>query len=191
MIERQARFQRIYEDNYEHILGYALRRTETFDDAHDIVSDTFLAAWRRLDDVPQGTRARLWLYGTARKVLANHYRSRRRRQRLSKRLHGETVPAVDVIRFDTSGDVERIAAAFARLSAGDRELLLLSGWEELDAGQIAEVLGCERVSARVRLHRARTRFARQLAREGLQRSRSGGHEHTRWASTHPDAEETR
>lgn len=63
--DRQERFRVVYDDNYELILGYALRRTDTADDAADVVADTFLVAWRRLDDVPKGEQARLWLYGTA------------------------------------------------------------------------------------------------------------------------------
>ncbi|HSH59182.1 MAG TPA: sigma factor, partial [Acidimicrobiales bacterium] len=73
MSERRERFHRIYDTNYERILGYALRRTATVEDAYDVVSETFLTAWRRLDDVPDGERARLWLYGTARNVLTNQH----------------------------------------------------------------------------------------------------------------------
>jgi len=57
------------------LLGYALRRTDNTDDAADVLAETFLAAWRRLDEVPRGDEARLWLYGTARRVLANHRRA--------------------------------------------------------------------------------------------------------------------
>ncbi len=55
-----------------------------------------------------------------------------------------------------------IAAVFRRMPAADRELLALAGWEELDAGQIAAVLGCSRNAARIRLHRARRRLAAEL-----------------------------
>ena len=75
---RRSRFDRLYEVNSGPILAYALRRVEQPADAADVVANTFLVAWRRLDDIPDGDRARLWLYGTARRVLANHYRSDRR-----------------------------------------------------------------------------------------------------------------
>jgi RNA polymerase sigma-70 factor (ECF subfamily) len=32
------------------------------EDAADVVAETFLVAWRRLDSVPGGDEARLWLY---------------------------------------------------------------------------------------------------------------------------------
>src|SRR4051794_20485390 len=90
--ERRARFQALYEANYEPILGYALRRARGAD-ALDVVSETFLVAWRRLARVPGGDEARLWLYGTARRVLANHERAERRRMRLGGRLADEAATA--------------------------------------------------------------------------------------------------
>ncbi|MDP8929813.1 MAG: sigma-70 family RNA polymerase sigma factor [Actinomycetota bacterium] len=190
MADRQDRFRRIYDSNYERILGYALRRTDTFDDAHDVVSETFLVAWRRLDEVPHGERARLWLYGTARRVLANQYRGRRRQRRLTDqlltephRLAGSTDESV------AASEAEQIGAAFSRLADHDRELLLLVGWEGLSSDELAQTLGCSRATVRVRLHRARKRFAKELEKQGVKRSKSTGHEPSRWASARPDPEE--
>ena len=70
--ERQHRFEEIYAANHDAVLGYVLRRTENSDDAADVIAETFLTAWRRLDDVPGGGEARLWLYGVAKRMLANH-----------------------------------------------------------------------------------------------------------------------
>lgn len=191
MTEHRDRFQRLYDDNYERILGYALRRTDTVDDAHDVVSETFVAAWRRLDDVPDGSRSRLWLYGTARNAVANHHRGRLRQRRLDTRLQGVRAHVLD-----GSGptpweadEFPAVAAAFARLSDSDRELLLLVGWEGLDAAELAEVLGCARPTARVRLHRARRRFAAQLHAEGVRLPASSAQKVSEWASPRHDAEE--
>lgn len=151
MTEHRDRFRRLYDDNYERILGYALRRTDTVDDAHDVVSETFLAAWRRLDDVPEGSRSRLWLYGTARNAVANHHRGRLRQRRLDTRLQGVRPHMLDGGSGSTPWEADElpaVASAFGRLSDGDRELLLLVGWEGLDAAALAEVLGCTRPSAR-------------------------------------------
>src|SRR5256714_11167773 len=76
------RFRSLYEANYHLILGYALRRADAAD-AADVVAETFTTAWRRLRDVPEGEEARLWLYGVARRVLANQRRAERRRLRLA------------------------------------------------------------------------------------------------------------
>jgi len=171
--ERRARFHALYEANFEPILGYALRRTQGAD-ALDIVSETFLVAWRRLAHVPAGDEARLWLYGTARRVLANHERAERRRARLGSRLADEAATGAHAAPEQQTGAV---VSAFARLPATDRELLALVAWEGLDAREIALVVGCSRNAARIRLHRARRRFAQALEQEDerVKRERPAGH----------------
>ena len=155
----RARFRAAYDANYHHVLGYALRRTTTRQDAEDVVAETFLTAWRRLERLPEGAGARPWLYGIARKALANQRRGQARRARLCGRLASEVPQPADA-----EGDVVAVAAAFMRLSDLDREVLALIAWEELDAGEVATVLGCSRNAARIRLHRARRRLARELSR---------------------------
>ena len=68
------------------MLAYVLRRVERAEDAGDVVAETFLVAWRRMDKVPAGDEARLWLYGVARRQLANQRRGELRRSRLADRL---------------------------------------------------------------------------------------------------------
>ena len=171
---RRERFQTLYEENYERVLGYALRRVGR-DDAADVVAETFLVAWRRLDAVPAGEEARLWLYGTARRVLANQQRGNRRRERLAERVRSHVVHEVEPGSADA--DLDAAAAAFARLRPHDRELLALVAWEGLDAAGIARVCGCSRNAARIRVHRARRRFARELERVGrsVKRNAVAGH----------------
>ncbi|SNT52684.1 RNA polymerase, sigma subunit, ECF family [Actinomadura meyerae] len=158
--DRRRRFEEIYAAHRAQILGYAMRRTADPQDAADVLAETFLTAWRRLDDVPPDGRARLWLYGTARRVLANHHRGERRRSALAADLGARLRTAPDAP--DAAGLAD-VAAAFRALPERDRELLSLVGWEGLDHGEIATVLGCSRNAVRIRLHRARRRFARALA----------------------------
>jgi RNA polymerase sigma factor (sigma-70 family) len=158
--ERRHRFEKLYAAHHASLLGYALRRTDNTDDAADALAETFLAAWRRLDDVPPDPQARLWLYGTARRVLANQRRGELRRLALADRLRADLAashrPPV------CSGGLQDTVAAFRRMPEAERELLALAGWEGLDPGQIAVVLGCSRNAARIRLHRARRRLAAEL-----------------------------
>jgi len=120
----RLRFQALYEANYSAILGYARRRAPR-DEAADVVADTFLVAWRRISDVPEGDEARLWLYGTARRVLANRARSERRRNRIGAQLAAQTL-------LPAQGDppeTDVVARAFERLRPEERELLALVAWE--------------------------------------------------------------
>lgn len=155
--DRRRRFGEIYEANWGPILGYLLRRTDSPEDAADVIAETFLTAWRRLDAVPPGDEARLWLYGVARRLLANHHRGQRRQTMLTGRLGAQLAAAYEPPEF--TGELAVIAAAFRSLPEPDRELLALVAWEGLDRGQIAAVLGCSRNAVRIRLHHARRRFA--------------------------------
>src|SRR5687767_10364110 len=86
---REHAFRALYDSRFDAVLGYALRRTNRPEDAADVVSETFLVAWRRLDHVPAGDASLPWLYGTARRVLANQRRGDLRRRRLGERLRRE------------------------------------------------------------------------------------------------------
>lgn|SRR5215467_13437277 len=158
--QRQASFEAMYVAYRVPVLGYALRRTASPDDAADILAETFLVAWRKLDQVPSGPEARLWLYGVARNALANHYRKERHRTALAARLGTELAQSYLPPEYD--GESARIAAALRRLPEAQREVLTLSAWEGLDYGQIATVLGCSRNAVRIRFHRARARLAAEL-----------------------------
>jgi RNA polymerase sigma factor (sigma-70 family) len=160
--ERRRRFEEMYAANCGPIMGYVLRRTGNPDDAADVIAETFLTAWRRLDAVPPGDEARLWLYGVARRVLANHRRGERRRVVLADRLRAELTAGYRPAQY--TGELAEFAAAFRSLPEADRELLALVGWEGLDGGQAAAVLGCSRNALRIRLHRARRRLADACAR---------------------------
>jgi RNA polymerase sigma-70 factor (ECF subfamily) len=149
------------EDHFRELVGYAVRRVGSPDDASDIVAETMLVAWRRIDEVPPGDRARLWLYGVARRVVANHRRGQLRRQQLSERLSQQVVEVMP----DPSDAADSIAAvrqALARLSDDDRELIMLTAWDGLDPREAAVVLDVPARTIRTRLHRARARLRRQL-----------------------------
>jgi RNA polymerase sigma factor (sigma-70 family) len=157
----RARFEALYASCHPAVVGYVLRRVALPEDGADVIAETFLVAWRRLDEVPQGEEARLWLYGVARRMLANQRRGERRRTALAERLRAEL--AVAPAAGEHQSRLREIAEALARLSDGEAELLRLEGWEGLDARQIATVLGISPNAARIRLHRARRRLARELA----------------------------
>jgi RNA polymerase sigma-70 factor (ECF subfamily) len=170
----EKRFAELYETSFSRLLGYTVRRTQTPEDAADAASETFLIAWRRLDDVPTGEPARLWLYATARRVLANQRRSSARRTRLSERLRSELDVAAEA-REQSSEDLDLVRRAMARLRQDDRELLGLVAWEGLDPAELATVLGCSRNAAKIRTHRARKRLARELAGLEQKPQPRGGH----------------
>jgi RNA polymerase sigma factor (sigma-70 family) len=165
--DAQTRFRRLFDDTERDLLSYAVRRVARPEDAADVVAETFLVAWRRLDDVPPGAEARLWLYGVARRQLANQRRGQLRRSQLVDRLRAELPGALAVAAGSGGSPDDRAAevrAALARLGEVDRELLRLSSWEGLSPGEIATVTGLPAVTLRSRLHRARKRLRAELTR---------------------------
>src|ERR1700712_3314159 len=95
--EQEARFRALFEQHGDAVLRYARRRT-TSAIADDIVAETFLVAWRRLEHVPAEPRG--WLLGVARRVLANQWRADRRRAELASRLALEVPAAVEGLQSD-------------------------------------------------------------------------------------------
>jgi RNA polymerase sigma-70 factor, ECF subfamily len=159
-----VRFERLYRACYRDLLGFALRRTDRPEAAADVVADTFLVAWRRINEIPHD-QARPWLFGVARKVMANHYRADRRSADLAARLRQELTEV-------TSAEPEvpdEIGRAFRTLPDADQELLRLVAWEGLPVDGLAIALDCTVNAIRIRLHRARRRFAAALREPSLNR----------------------
>jgi RNA polymerase sigma-70 factor, ECF subfamily len=160
--DRTEAFRRLYQASYGPLTAYARRRVEP-NDADDAVAKVFLIAWRRLEDVPPGDEAVLWLYGVARRVIWEDRRSGRRRDRLMAKLsasHPRTeLEAVDADRMDAH---RAVRIALAKLRENDREVLRLAEWEDLGPTEVGRVLGCSPNAAAIRLHRAHKRFEKAL-----------------------------
>jgi RNA polymerase sigma-70 factor (ECF subfamily) len=161
----EVRFASLYDRCFGPIHAYCSRRVAV-DAVDDAVADTFLTAWRRIDDVPDGDRALLWLYAVAHRVVGHQWRSTTRRHRLQERLRSmanRTGPAADELAL--AGDESRLVrAALDRLDDSHIEVLRLVAWEQLSVGDVAIVLGIEPEAARQRLHRARRRLASEYDR---------------------------
>ncbi|MEA2024778.1 MAG: sigma-70 family RNA polymerase sigma factor [Actinomycetota bacterium] len=166
-----AKFRRIYDGHFVAIRSYCLRRLPT-SEVNDAVAEVFLVVWRRIDDVPDGDEAPLWLYGIARNVVRNVDRSARRRDRLSGRLRPfrpPSSPDPETVVIRRSEDDE-VLAALAQLRPADQEILRLSIWEELSNTEIAEVLGIEAHAVTMRLSRARNRLAGRLGMDKVRQN---------------------
>lgn len=159
--ERADAFRRMYEDHYSSIASYAHRRLPP-QDADDLVAETFLVAWRRLDDIPAGELTRPWLYAVARRTLSESRRSQQRWDRLVGRIGSLRRTEETIVTTDVVEDRDAVRRALARLRPQDQELLLLAEWEELDHRALGHVFGCSPNAIAIRLHRAHRRFSKAI-----------------------------
>ncbi|WP_051371201.1 RNA polymerase sigma factor [Streptomyces sp. 142MFCol3.1] len=158
-------FAAAYREHYWAVSRYVARRLDgRGSDVEEVVAEVFTVAWRRRSDLPPTPLP--WLYGVARRCLANAVRGYGRRRRLLDRLgNDESAHGTQVVAgpgSDTPGDW--VHEALARLSPADQEVLRLTAWEELAVDEVAVVLGCGGRAAAMRLHRARRRLRAEIDR---------------------------
>ena len=153
---QEERFVALWTRYAPRVLAYALRHVDA-DTAQDVVSETFLVAWRRQVSIPDDPLP--WLLVVARNTISNLRRSGHRQARVASELErlrqvAEPAVAADVLVAERSA----VLAEWAALTPKEREALLLTAWDGLSPGQAAKVAGCPLPTFRVRLFRARRRL---------------------------------
>ena len=162
---RRERFRVLYNDLYDDLWRYVQRRSINTEEARDTLSEVFLVAWRRLEDIPAGKEARLWLFGVARNLVKTSWRKRKRSGDLVVRIGSEMSTRITTDEeLDNSG-VLKIVKALQFLSESDQEILRLLAWENLSHKEISVVLGCSENAVAIRIRRARVRLMKVLQSE--------------------------
>ncbi|NOX22308.1 MAG: RNA polymerase sigma factor [Actinobacteria bacterium] len=163
--QRVAVFDDLYDATFTRVLAYCRRRTRSLTDAEDAAAETFLVAWRELDDATSADSPLLWLYGVAWKVTANQRRGQDRFGRLigklGRLLDRPGVPGPDE-QVLTAADADAVAAALETLSLLDREIIRLVAYEQLSHAEAGVVVGLSETAIRSRVFRARRRLRRRL-----------------------------
>ena len=160
---REAHFRALYADAYEPVLRFARRRTGP-EEADDVVAETFLVAWRRLDEVPRPPRESLpWLIAVARNCLRTAHRTGRRQEAVAVRIGRDTTSAASDSLPDVPGRVD-LERAWSRLTDAEQEVLALTLWEDLTSPEASRVLGISGAAYRMRLSRARRSLRDHLTR---------------------------
>ncbi|RLU87022.1 RNA polymerase [Streptomyces griseocarneus] len=163
-------FRHLFRAHARLVHRYALRATGDWATAEDVVSLTFLEAWRlraRLPEDPDGARA--WLMGIAVNVQRNTNRAARRHEKALGRMPAkEAVPDIAGEVVGRMADAEQLAAAknaLGKLRRSEREVVHLCVWSGLSYAEAAEALGVAVGTVRSRLFRARERLRKLAERE--------------------------
>lgn len=151
---KEQAFVDLHTQHSARVYGYIACRINDRHRAEELAADVFRIAWQKQLSEPPGIG---WLLATARNVIGNEYKGRHRRQELTDRLQEEArsqTPGAD------TKEQAAVAAVLVRLRERDREVLMLSYWDDLTTAELAQTLGCSPSAAAVRLHRARRAFAK-------------------------------
>jgi RNA polymerase sigma-70 factor (ECF subfamily) len=161
----EARFVEIYRRYGKPLQAYCARRTAGSQVA-DAVAETFLVAWRRIDQVPDGDATLPWLYGVAYRVLSHQWRHKARSRRLTERLRGvaDVEPITPDVLLVRNEEYRVVLSASSRLRPIDQEILRLTLWEELSHADVAVVLGIDAAAVKQRAYRARRNLAAEYQR---------------------------
>jgi RNA polymerase sigma factor (sigma-70 family) len=156
----RSAFRSLYESTFREIFEFVVRSRISGSEAEDVVAEIYLAAWRRISDVPAPPDDRLWMYGVARNTLARAERTRHRRNRLLSRLSSQ--PHTGVLPSEPHSSYPEVLEAVSHLPSREREVVQLIYWDGLSTDEAATVIGCSPNAARIRLHRAKKRLSRRL-----------------------------
>lgn len=141
--------------NGRDLLVYFARRIESPDDAAALFNELLEVMWRQAGRAPQDPeQLRMWMFGIASRLAANHRRASRRRIALTARLAAELPahhPDID-LRLE-------VRAAIGTLPARQREILRLIHWEGFTQEEIAQILGIPSSTVRGQYQRARQALA--------------------------------
>lgn len=165
MTSLEELFKEIYRRYYDELHAFCRRRVGD-SDAEDAVAEIFGVVWRKLESsVIEAERA--WVFGIARNVVRNRWRAATRRRRLINRVGGirqrEGVDPSDEF-AETGTRHTRVNEALRQLREGDREILIMSAWDDLSANEIAVILDISANAVHQRLHRAKKRLADAISR---------------------------
>lgn len=166
-------FEHVVESVIEPLRRFLRRRTDPAT-ADDVLSETLMVLWRRIDEVPADNIP--WAIGVARLQLANIERAQRRQDRLVAKIIDIDPPSVSYCNADAEDSLsDDVARAMSSLSSSDAELLRLWAWDGLQPRQISVVLGISTNAATVRLHRSKKKFAAAIGKH----SATFGHDEVR------------
>jgi RNA polymerase sigma factor (sigma-70 family) len=161
-----ALFAEIFHRHFDEIHRYVHRRLGA-DAADEIAAETFLAAFRRRQRFdPDRGAVRPWLYGIATNLIGLHRRAERRFFKALARVPADDVAHghEDLVAAQVSarGVSKELAAALARLSSGDRDVLLLVALADFTYEEVAQALGLKYGTVASRLNRARRKLREAL-----------------------------
>ena len=183
----QERFESTALSHLDFLYGMAMKITRNEEDAHDLVQETVLRAYRFFDKFEEGTNCKAWLYRIMKNTYINCYRKQRRRpsevvldsyddlQEAQKDHQGleQMDPEATLLNSILKEDVRH---AFEQLPPEYREVVALTVGEGFSYKEVANLVGCPIGTVMSRLHRARKIMQKLLLGHASSHSWATSHE---------------
>ncbi|YCK82145.1 RNA polymerase sigma factor [Arthrobacter sp. D3-18] len=155
---RQEHFLAAHAACHDKVYRYFRRRTEGASTAEDLTADVFRIAWEK--SIQDQELSVLVVFGIARNVLRNHYRSSLRSMNLTQQLERQRTRELD-------SDDGEVRDALDRLKPEEREVLLLTYWDGFSSAEVSDLLDVTATAVRMRLHRARKQLSNLLRADNI------------------------
>lgn len=153
-----------YQRHIDNVLGYFWKRCRDHEIASDLAAETFAVVLEQLDRYnPDRGEPSQFLYGIASNLMKRFWRRHKASTRARNRLQVRTPPPATIgwepiEQADTRLDAHRLTAALERVPARNRDAVRLRIVDELSYDEIANQLGIEAGTARVRVLRGLRRL---------------------------------
>jgi RNA polymerase sigma factor (sigma-70 family) len=158
----RAAAKQLFERHFDAIYRFLASKVDG--GVEDLVQETFLACVQGRDRFRGASSFRGYMFGTARNVLFNHYRKRRRFESVDELGESRLIDLEPTAsRMLAKREEERLMLEALRRVPLDHQIILeLYYWENLDGAEVAGILGISVPAMRSRLHRAKQELQRQL-----------------------------
>lgn len=154
---KEAVYRRLFDQHWSRVRRHLECYIENEAEVDELTAEVFLVAWRKLD--PRSPMPLSWLLRTAHNKLRDRARSARSRERAVDALvRGLENPAQPLDPME----VLALRTAITSLNARERQVVVLTYWDDLSAGEIADVLRTSQGAVWTTLSRARNKLRVQL-----------------------------
>lgn len=139
--------EELYHTYAKRIADWAYRHLGDYEQAKDIVHDTFLIAMIKIDDIMASDNPKRWLYKTARNLIGHAIRERNKKQ----------VPLTETMLSNSTYEIDLGMSEFfpQTFSMTDRRIVLMFYLERRSIREIADTYGISISACKMRLLRLR------------------------------------
>lgn len=141
----------LFERHYKQLFGFLFRMSSDKEGSEDMVQNVFLRMLKYRNTYKGDGEFKTWMYHLARNVLNDFHKSNTRQPNVSEYDH--SIAAEDPS-LEKQEEKELINKALSQLNEENREILILSRYQELAYSEIAKILNISEANVRVRIHRA-------------------------------------